>query len=229
MEEDMYYSIIKDKISMNNESIIVDVKIKVDEIIQLLCDNKPNNVIISQLKNIITIISNNQLKLDKLINDMMIKINNINYNIKQLINSNSNSTYGTKIYDKQREDFLNGKYVGEFKNGLRDGKGVFYRNDGGRYEGEYKNDVKNGKGITYYSNGGRYEGDYKNDVKDGKGIFYFADGARYEGDWKNDYMDGKGIVYYTNGDREMGDFKEGKGIGVTVYLTKEGEIIPNKH
>ena len=67
MEEEMYYSMVKDKISANNAAMVVDIRAKINEIIQLIYDKKPNNAIINQLKNIITIINDNQQKLDKLI------------------------------------------------------------------------------------------------------------------------------------------------------------------
>ena len=31
-----------------------------------------------------------------------------------------------------------------------EGKGILYYNDGGRYEGEFKNDLGEGKGIFYF-------------------------------------------------------------------------------
>ena len=50
---------------------------------------------------------------------------------------------------------------------------------------------KEGKGIYYYNNGGRYEGDWKNDIKEGKGIKYWNDGDRDMGDYCNDEPIGK--------------------------------------
>ena len=37
-----------------------------------------------------------------------------------------------------------------------------YWSDGDKYEGYFKNGLFDGKGIYYYNNGNRYEGDYKN-------------------------------------------------------------------
>ena len=36
------------------------------------------------------------------------------------------------------------------------------------YEGDYKNGKKERKGIYYWNNGNRYEGDYKNGKREGK-------------------------------------------------------------
>ena len=46
-----------------------------------------------------------------------------------------------------------------------------------KYEGEHKNGVPEGKGIEYDENGNKsYEGDFKNGVPDGRGISYYKDG-----------------------------------------------------
>ena len=50
---------------------------------------------------------------------------------------------------------------------LREGKGIFYINNGNRYEGDWKNDKYEGKGIFYYNKGDKYEGDFKNGLKEG--------------------------------------------------------------
>ena len=93
-----------------------------------------------------------------------------------------------------------------------------------KYIGQILNGVPEGKGIMYWNNGDRYEGDWKNDKIEGKGIYYYNNGDRYEGDWKNGKREGKGIAYYNNGDREMGDYLNGKEIGKHVTLTFNGEV-----
>ena len=64
----------------------------------------------------------------------------------------------------------NERYIGEIKNGLKDGKGILYfekddKYKRKKYEGEFKNDKMEGKGIMYYKNGEIYEGEFKNDNK----------------------------------------------------------------
>ena len=45
--------------------------------------------------------------------------------------------------------------------------------NGEYYIGEFKNGLKDGKGIEYYKNGNKkYEGDFINDMYDGNGKFY---------------------------------------------------------
>ena len=93
-----------------------------------------------------------------------------------------------------------------------------------RYVGQVVNGLREGKGVCYWENGDRYEGDYRNDNKEGKGIYYFNSGNRYEGDFRNDKFEGKGIYYYNDGDRMMGDYYNGKPIGKHVTLTRNGEV-----
>jgi len=50
-----------------------------------------------------------------------------------------------------------GIYEGEWKNGLKHGKGIEKR-AGGIYEGEWKDDKEHGKGTYKYSGGRVYEG-----------------------------------------------------------------------
>ena len=42
--------------------------------------------------------------------------------------------------------------------------------NGNRYDGEYRNYLKNGKGIIYYNNGDREMGDYSNGQSIGKHV-----------------------------------------------------------
>ena len=45
-----------------------------------------------------------------------------------------------------------------------------YYNSGDRYEGEFKNDIREGKGIMYYNNGKIENGDWKDDKFQKKGF-----------------------------------------------------------
>ena len=50
--------------------------------------------------------------------------------------------------------FKNGeKYVGQFKNDLIDGYGIYFYSNGKRYEGNWRKSVKEGSGVLYSSNG----------------------------------------------------------------------------
>ena len=234
--------ILKNKAFENNNKILFDLIKKLNNIINELYNNKPINIITKQIKNIIIIMNkianenhknNEEIRKDikNLHKDMIANFQNLN---------NNNLIYKTKIYKY-------GKYIGETKNGLREGKGIMYYNDGNRYDGEWKNDGIEGKGIYYWNdgeryeadwknglsewkgiyfwnNGERYEGDYKNGEPYGKGVYYYKNGNRYEGDIKNGLREGKGIMYYDNGDRKMGNYLNDKAIGKHVIMFSNGNI-----
>ncbi|MCX6180423.1 MAG: tetratricopeptide repeat protein [Bacteroidetes bacterium] len=65
------------------------------------------------------------------------------------------------------------------------------RYDDGRYTGQFKKGVKSGKGTYYYENGDVYSGTFKNDVKQGKGTYTFFDGEKFTGKFVNDEGDGQ--------------------------------------
>ena len=178
----------------------------------------------------------------KIINDVIIKMNfiiNENKKTRELImnqftllqNQISQLSQNFKINNINNQQELKGnkwRYVGQVVNGLREGKGIEYYNNGDRYEGDFRNDKREGKGIYYYNQepfkGDRYEGDYRNDIAEGKGIYYFHNGKRYEGDFRNGKKEGKGIAYFNNGDRVMGDYYNDKPIGKHATLTRNDEV-----
>ena len=88
-------------------------------------------------------------------------------------------------------------YLGEFKNGMRNGQGTFIYQDNSRYEGDWKNDMRHGKGKLYFSK----------DNKQGYKMFY--------GDWKNDTINGYGFLFLINGKIHNGLWYNNKMIGVT--------------
>ena len=57
-------------------------------------------------------------------------------------------------------EFKGDRYEGEFRNGEKSGKWIYYWNNGYKYEGDYKDDKINGKGIYCWPNGDWIEGEY---------------------------------------------------------------------
>ena len=78
---------------------------------------------------------------------------------------NSQNGYGIHIwYDTKNENkFFRDRYVGEWKEGKRNGYGKFYYSNGNIYEGYWKNNSKDGFGILYYNDRTKYIGIFKND------------------------------------------------------------------
>ena len=87
------------------------------------------------------------------------------------------------------EPYTNGdKYVGEFKDGARNGYGTYTYAYGGKYVGEWKDDFINGQG-TYTDANGEYVGEFKDAKRNGQGIFYNANGSIEEsGIYKDDKL-----------------------------------------
>ena len=94
---------------------------------------------------------------------------------------------------KYKIELENGEYyIGEFKNDLRNGKGILYYSNGNiQYEGDWINDNAEGNGKYIWENGQYYIGQYKNGLKHGKGTIFYSNGnIKYEGDWINDKPEG---------------------------------------
>lgn len=83
------------------------------------------------------------------------------------------------------------EYVGEFRNGLKHGRGVKIWPWGDRYEGGFLNDQKHGKGMYVWGAGSqwageRYVGGFVADKREGWGTYYWPNGDRFDGQWKED-------------------------------------------
>ena len=102
------------------------------------------------------------------LNEIKIGINNIINDLNNIINEkninnkfrNIKDIYYKIIRIKKTKIFKNGdKYIGEFINGIKNGKGILFYNKNNKYERN------------------RYEGDFKDDKLEGKGILYWNDGV----------------------------------------------------
>lgn len=113
-----------------------------------------------------------------------------------------NKYHGHGTYYDKSED---AKYVGEWKEGKANGKGICKWGNDSKYpnryyNGTWKNGLMHGYGTKFwgisevdeYTNN-KYVGEWKNDMMDGFGKYEWADGCYYEGAWKNDKQNGSGI------------------------------------
>ena len=144
------------------------------------------------------------------------------------------------------------KYEGDCLDDNFEGKGTYYYENGNRYEGEWKKGLKHGKGILYYdhetqkkkydgyfikgkfegkgnyywNDGSYYKGNFVNGLKHGYGAYYKKDGTlKYEGGFINDKYGGKGKYICDNGDYYVGDFKNGLKHGKGTLYNRNGNII----
>lgn len=127
-------------------------------------------------------------------------------------------------FNLQLKQFNFGLYFGQLADGLMNGKGTLFFNNGGIYTGEWKNNKSNGKGYEFFNNGDYYIGDYVNDIKSGRGIYKYANGSFYDGEYKNDMMCGKGLEKYNDGTIYEGQYFNGKKNGVGLYKWGNGDI-----
>ncbi|MEQ1798955.1 MAG: caspase family protein [Lacibacter sp.] len=94
---------------------------------------------------------------------------------------------------------------GDCKNGF--GKYVY---NNGYYVGNFKNGYRNGQGSYYFDIGDFYIGNFKDNKFNGKGIYYYTNGERYNGEWKDQRLHGKGELVQFDGELKLGYWNEGK-------------------
>ncbi|MDA9148891.1 hypothetical protein N9O08_03185 [Alphaproteobacteria bacterium] len=95
-------------------------------------------------------------------------------------------------------------------NTLHNCTGEYTWKSGNKYVGDWKNGNRNGKGVFTWKTGDEYEGEYKDGKRHGQGILTYSNGDKYEGDWVNGHWTGEGIVTFANGTKKEGVFKDSK-------------------
>ena len=80
-----------------------------------------------------------------------------------------------------------GQYNGSFENGLKHGSGTYKFQNGQKYVGEYREGKREGKGVIYNSDGSiSYEGEWMNGLPNGKGVMHNKRGLVIE----SQFLDG---------------------------------------
>ena len=82
------------------------------------------------------------------------------------------------------------KYVGEFKNGKRDGLGCLFMPSGRKLEGQFRENEPI-KGTFTCPDGKVYTGRWEVRERNGRGILKYPDGRVYEGEFKSGLRTGK--------------------------------------
>jgi len=115
---------------------------------------------------------------------------------------------GTMIYPQKEGQ----KYVGQFKNGKRDGKGAYMFSDGTKsdgqkqYEGEWKEDMPSGKGTLTFYDGRKFVGEWKFETVVTKGSVTYG-GQEMPATNRSFVISAQGTMFYPNGRKEVGEFK----------------------
>ena len=114
--------------------------------------------------------------------------------------------FGRGAYVFAREGIT---YIGYWDKGFQFVRGkVFDKNGKLVFEGEYKNGKRDGKGVYNYEGGEKFEGTFVNGLREGQGVFTWKDGIRWEGPFKNDDMNGEGMIFDGQGSYKA-TFKDG--------------------
>ena len=142
-------------------------------------------------------------------NELTLKKNEFN----DFLKDKKNNILKGSDYNEKEMNYFTGKYIGNIKNGIREGEGKFIYTNKDIYEGKWENDVKEGKGIMKYNNGNEYNGEWKNNKKEGKGIMIFKNGDKLETEWNKNKIGNKVKYYYKNGDIYDGEYKKDKKEG----------------
>lgn len=132
-------------------------------------------------------------------------------------------------------------YSGEFKDGMRHGKGVLQapgnrkitgiwenneikegtstESDGTTYTGPWQFREREGQGTMTWPDGRKYTGGFKNGQRHGKGIMIYPDGRKYDGQYQYGERNGNGTMTYPDGRKYIGQFKDGErtGRGKLIY------------
>lgn len=93
-----------------------------------------------------------------------------------------------------------GAYEGTFADGQQNGIGKFTWENGDWYVGQFKNNLIEGFGIWKEIGYTLYIGSLKRGNREGYGIYLFNNGDVYEGEFKGNKMNGVGKYTYSNGD-----------------------------
>ena len=122
--------------------------------------------------------------------------------------------------------YANGdKYVGEFKDGKRNGQVTYTFANGDKHVGEFRDDKRNGQGTATLANGNKYVGEFKDDKFNGQGTFTDVNGEKYVGEFRDDKRSGQGTATLANGDKYVGEFKDDKVNGQGTFYSSNGSVI----
>lgn len=114
-------------------------------------------------------------------------------------------------------------YTGQWKDGKRDGHGVYTYANGRTYTGQWKAGLRDGRGVLKFASGQQYDGEWKNDQREGWGVFQDSYNHRYEGEWAANMRDGQGAVTDSNG-THTGRWKSGSPAEADEPAETEPEV-----
>lgn len=177
-------------------------------------------------------LSNNNLKQANIDLHVLTNLTDIQSNNPSFFRSGvGRCNYPDKVY-----------YIGEWRNGKRQGHGFcYYGSSGGTYEGQWNNDERHGKGLTRFMNkagefdGTFYDGDSVESVWKGKGLRMYRFGETYDGDLTptrrfSEYgvKHGKGVYRFRDGSVYEGQWSEDEICGQGKCFFANGDVYTGK-
>jgi len=115
---------------------------------------------------------------------------------------------GCKLLDPYYSDGVTMKWEGSCVNGKANGFGKLTKYKDGEYEstyeGEFKNGIREGKGKFSHKDGTIREGIFADGQMIGKGVMTSKDGQKYTGDFLNYRCHGYGTIEFANGSKFQG-------------------------
>ena len=115
-------------------------------------------------------------------------------------------------------------YIGDWKNGKKNGKGKLMIGKNSYYEGDFVNGEINGKGKRVFANGSEYEGDFVLGEFCGEGKYSDkTTGEVYVGHWDSNKRNGEGVLTFADGTTYEGSFVNHKRNGFGKYTSSSGD------
>merc|ERR1712228_548829 len=99
---------------------------------------------------------------------------------------------------------------------VENGKSVW--KNGNSYKGYWKDGKRDGYGMYKWANGDEYRGNWKDNKKNGYGMYKWANGDEYHGNWSNDVKHGQGVLKQGNKVIKKGKWKKGDFINVILSI-----------
>ena len=134
-----------------------------------------------------------------------------------------------KVYGYFGEkDNLKKVYMGNLRNGKKEGEWVSYYHSTGkkRFEYNFKNGKEDGLSTDWYENGKKkVESIYKDGKRDGLVTNWYENGQKkYEGTWKNGRENGLETRWFENGKKDSeSTFKNGEMDGLVTSWYENGQ------
>ncbi len=116
-------------------------------------------------------------------------------------------------------------YIGEMRDGLMNGLGIFSFTDRRQYVGEFRAGKMHGLGVFTYPDGRRYAGEFVDNKRNGQGTLVWPSNETYTGAWRDNQRHGRGFQTWPDGATYQGDFRDGTRYGQGTYKYADGRIV----